>query len=266
MSSRFATACVATLLLAACGGGDSGTAPVVTPPPPPSNPDVDGDGFLNAVDACPNQAEVINNVFDSDGCPDVPLDLYIHVFDDVQAFWEITLEGVVVYSHVEALEGYTTSIASPCGDLGINNAAYCPVSASVFYDSNFFERLLADVGGVAPAFIIAHEIGHHVSNLLGWLSDPRLSRKDLELQADCFGGVWARSANDRRLLEERDLDEAIISLFSTGSPDETWFDPAIHGTDVERAWAFGVGWQGGGARCTSEAFIQALPTTTALTH
>ena len=261
MRSRGSVALIATMLLAACGGSDSTTAPVLPPPAPPPNPDRDADGLLNEVDACPDQAEVINNVYDSDGCPDAPLDLYLDVFSDVEAFWEARLaSGTIPYRFISSFEGYTAPTASPCGQLSTGNAFYCSENEGVYYDSNLFGLYLSEVGDMAPAFIISHEIGHHVSNVLLWFTDPRLSKKDTELQADCFGGAWAANANSRGLLQEGDLEEAVIALFSIGSPDYTWFDPTVHGTSAQRIWAFSVGWELGAAGCTTEDFIYAFPT------
>ena len=80
-----------------------------------------------------------------------------------------------------------------------------------------------------------------------------------ELQADCFAGVWARSANDRGLLDEDDLGEAVTALVVVGDPQETWFDPTQHGTPQQRTVAFAIGFDQNAAGCTSNAFFDLFP-------
>jgi predicted metalloprotease len=113
------------------------------------------------------------------------------------------------------------------------------------------------VGDMAPAFIIGHELGHHVSWLLGW--PLSISPKEAELQADCFAGAWASNADSRGLLEEGDLEEAVEAVISVGDPDDTWFDPTLHGTVGQRLTAFAIGYEEGPAGCTETAFFDLFP-------
>ena len=145
--------------LAACGGDDGAGGSGITGPPP--NPDRDGDGFLNAADSCPDQAEVINNVYDSDGCPDTPAEFYDDVREDVEAFWLAVLTAVE-YSSITEFVSYTTVIHTPCGLSELGNAFYCLIDHGVYYDFNLFQLFLDQIGDMAPAFIISHEIRHHV--------------------------------------------------------------------------------------------------------
>jgi predicted metalloprotease len=154
-------------------------------------------------------------------------------------------------------QGYAAPLSTACGVLPLRNAVYCPVNAGVYYDSNFLADYLNLVGDMAPAFIISHELGHHVSWLLNW--PPYLSPKEAELQADCFGGAWTADAEVRGLLEEGDLDEAVSAVISAGDPDETWFDPTMHGTAAQRLAAFDFGYSGGPEQCVSTAFFDAFP-------
>src|SRR5262245_42379681 len=125
------------VLIAACG--DSPSAPVDT--------DFDDDAILNDDDLCPNSAENLNRVFDLDGCPDAPVDLYEVVRDDVEAFWSATLAPIpLIYPPITTFHGYTTPTNSPCGQLGLNNAFYCPVNAGVYYDANLLEFFLDSIG------------------------------------------------------------------------------------------------------------------------
>jgi len=69
-------------LFMACGGDPAA-------PPPTTNPDLDGDGILNAVDQCPNQPETFNGALDSDGCPDITKDLYVLARQLIEEYWDV---------------------------------------------------------------------------------------------------------------------------------------------------------------------------------
>ena len=109
---------------------------------------------------------------------------------------------------------------------------YCPADRSVYIDLAFY-RLLQErfkaPGDFAQAYVIAHEVGHHVQNLLGIMdkvqaSRPRLSEAQnnalsvrVELQADCFAGVWAHHAQrSRQVLEQGDIEEALRAATAIG--------------------------------------------------
>ena len=162
---------VSAVVFTACGGG--GTEP--------EDLDLDDDGILNAVDACPTQAETVNKVYDSDGCPDTVAGFYDDVRADIEAFWVASLEGSAFpYRSLTAFVAYTTVINTPCGLAELGNAFYCPLDEGVYYDFNFLQLFLDGVGDMAPAFIISHEIGHHVSHILGWDAPGLISDKEQE--------------------------------------------------------------------------------------
>jgi hypothetical protein len=139
---------------------------------------------------------------------------------------------------------------------------YCPPSKKIFIDFGFYRRLeeqLGFGGDFAMAYVLAHEYGHHVQNLLGIDDEVRgqqqgasdaeanaLSVKQ-ELQADCFAGVWAKAAYDR--LEPGDLDEAIDAAQAVGddaiqggNADQESF---THGTSAQRKQWFTTGFESG---------------------
>ena len=110
---------------------------------------------------------------------------------------------------------------------------YCPADQKVYLDTVFFRELSARVGApgdFAQAYVIAHEVGHHVQNLLGVSDKVQAARQRarseaesnalsvrLELQADCFAGVWAAKANDsRQILEPGDVEEALAAATAIG--------------------------------------------------
>ena len=109
---------------------------------------------------------------------------------------------------------------------------YCPADQRVYIDLAFYDELRNDFGApgdFAQAYVIAHEVGHHVQNLLG-ISDQveslrrRASRQEannlsvrLELQADCFAGIWANHAQQaRQILEQGDLEEGLNAASAIG--------------------------------------------------
>jgi predicted metalloprotease len=127
---------------------------------------------------------------------------------------------------------FSDSINSACGSASANAGPfYCPGDQKVYLDLNFFKELdnLGAPGEFARAYVIGHEIGHHVQNLLG-TSDKvsqmqaRMSQRDgnllsvaLELQADCYAGVWANHANAKmHVLESGDIESAVNAAASIG--------------------------------------------------
>jgi len=109
---------------------------------------------------------------------------------------------------------------------------YCPLDTRIYLDMSFFEEMASKMragGDFAYAYVIAHEMGHHIENLLGILpkvqqAQQRLSRREsnalsvrVELMADCLAGVWAYHANQRyRVLEQGDIEEALNAASAIG--------------------------------------------------
>jgi hypothetical protein len=108
---------------------------------------------------------------------------------------------------------------------------YCPLDQSVYIDLAFYKALqqrFKAPGDTAQAYVIAHEVGHHVQNQLGIMEKVQAMRQRaseaqsnqlsvrLELQADCFAGVWAHHANNRKLLEAGDVEEAMRAAAAVG--------------------------------------------------
>jgi hypothetical protein len=127
----------------------------------------------------------------------------------------------------------------------------------VYIDLSFYDELrnrFGAPGDFAQAYVIGHEVGHHVQHILG-ISDKVQSREDsvkLELQADCFAGIWAHSTQQRGLLEEGDVDEAMNAAAAVGDDriqrmaghrvnPETW----THGSAAERSSWFHRGFESG---------------------
>jgi predicted metalloprotease len=167
------------------------------------------------------------------------------VFDDAQSTWaELFGQHGRQYQKAK-LVIYRQGTPTGCG---FGSAAagpfYCPNDRTVYIDLAFYEELrrrFGAPGDFAQAYVIAHEVGHHVQNLLNLLSDAagvgaRGGSVRQELQADCLAGVWARSTASRGLLEPGDLNEALRAAAAIG-------DDAIQrktgGTVHPESWSHG---------------------------
>jgi hypothetical protein len=164
---------------------------------------------------------------------------------------------------------FSGQVASACGFASsASGPFYCPGDQKVYIDLSFYRQLATQFGApgdFARAYVIAHEVGHHVQNLLG-ITDKadqaeqaagraganRVSVR-LELQADCFAGVWAAQANNaRKILEPGDLEQGLKAASSVG--DDTLQkreqgtvvpDSFTHGTSAQRVGWFRRGFDSG---------------------
>ena len=141
---------------------------------------------------------------------------------------------------------------------------YCPADNTAYIDIEYMfilQRQLGAEGDFSQAYILAHEIGHHVQNLLGINSAMRQAQSiassqaeanglsvDLELQADCFAGAWARSFSDRGFLDEGDLGEGVTAAGAVGDDAITGSDVQenfTHGSSAQRVQWFNIGFNEG---------------------
>ena len=146
---------------------------------------------------------------------------------------------------------------------------YCPGDRDVYLDMSFFQELsqrFGAPGDFARAYVIAHEIGHHVQNQLGLLDDGQRiaggsarTRNEAsvrtELQADCLAGVWGHSAAQRGLIDARDVESGIGAAMAVGDDriqkqSQGYVVPEAftHGSSQQRAQAFKIGLESGDIR------------------
>jgi len=153
------------------------------------------------------------------------------VLDDAQAQWAKILPQLGTEYHDAKLVLFRDAVQSACGYAETASGPfYCPGDEKVFIDLGFYQELkdrFGAPGDAAQAYVLAHEIGHHVQKLLGTEEKVRQmqqQRPDLqndlsvrmELQADCLAGVWAHSTFERGLLEDGDLEEGLTAAASVG--------------------------------------------------
>lgn len=122
---------------------------------------------------------------------------------------------------------------------------YCPADETIYLDETFFDELKkqfgAQGGDVAEAYVIAHEVGHHVQNRLGIMDQYGASRDNqdsirLELQADCFAGVWAGSLKNSGVFEPGEINEAIDAAEAVG---DDRIQEAVQGRVTPESWTHG---------------------------
>ena len=184
------------------------------------------------------------------------------VLDDVQGFWDGHFaEAGQNYPEAE-LVLFRDGVRSGCGFASsATGPFYCPADSKVYVDLAFFRELserFGAPGDFAQAYVLAHEIGHHVQNVLGINDEVRRLAAEqpdqvnalsvrLELQADCLAGVWAHAAFQRDLLSDGDLEEGLDAAAAVGDDrlgagtEENW----THGSSEQRARWFTEGYDSG---------------------
>jgi predicted metalloprotease len=194
------------------------------------------------------------------------------VLADIEDVWKAQFQQMGQEYGEPHLVLFTDQIESACGYAGASSGPfYCPGDSKVYIDLSFFEdmqRKLGAPGDFALAYVIAHEVGHHVQNLLG-INDQvmakrgRLSEKDwnrlmvrMELQADFLAGVWAHYAQQAKdFLEQGDIEEGINAAGAVGddrimrqTQGYVVPDAFTHGTSEQRVRWFKKGLETGDIR------------------
>jgi predicted metalloprotease len=189
------------------------------------------------------------------------------VLNDVQDTWQKTFAAMgKPYRHAK-LVLFRNGIRSGCGFAQTEMGPfYCPADEKVYIDLGFYKELkdrFGASGDFAQAYVIAHELGHHVQNLLGISGKVEQEQQQspdeakplsvkLELQADCLAGVWGHSTEQRSILDPGDVDDAINAAAAVGDDHiqkqttgqvnpETW----THGSSAQRSHWFKTGFDSG---------------------
>lgn len=192
------------------------------------------------------------------------------VLESTEQVWDAQFEQMGLQYQHPTLRMFTDGVQTACG--GASSAVgpfYCPADSKVYIDLSFFEELknrFGAAGDFAQAYVIAHEVGHHVQNLLGTSEKVqqargRLSEKEynklsvmLELQADFYAGLWAHHAQNLKdfRLDSGDLDEALTAANAIGddklqkqATGQVVPDSFTHGSSAQRMYWFKKGFETG---------------------
>lgn len=187
--------------------------------------------------------------------------------NSIQAYWQREFADTGRTYQIATTTLYTDFVQTGCGDASSEvGPFYCPVDQNVYLDLGFFDELKtrfgAQGGPLAVAYVVAHEYGHHIQNLEGTLSrsqsgvtGPTSDQVRVELQADCYAGVWVAQAVDTEYLEpitQTEVAQALNAAAVVGddriqqnsggaiNPD-TW----THGSSAQRQEWFANGYRGG---------------------
>ena len=181
------------------------------------------------------------------------------VLDDVQHTWSQILPQ---YRHAKMVL-FRDDVNSACGlAQAATGPFYCPGDEKVYLDLSFFKELkdrFGASGEFAQAYVIAHELGHHVQKIVGTESKVRAAQEQnpqmanqlsvkLELQADCYAGVWGHSTEQRNILETGDVESGLSAAAAVGDDHiqkmtrgEVMPEKFTHGTSAQRVQWFKQG-------------------------
>jgi uncharacterized protein len=189
------------------------------------------------------------------------------VLDSAQSMWAQTVPSLGAEYREARLVLFRDGVESACGFAETATGPfYCPGDHKVYIDLGFYQELkdrFGAPGDFAQAYVLAHEIGHHVQWLLGTEEQVRRAQRSrpgrenelsvrLELQADCYAGVWAHEADREGILEVGDIDEGLNAAAAVGddrlqrmSTGHVNPDSFTHGSSAERVAWFRRGYTGG---------------------
>jgi predicted metalloprotease len=190
------------------------------------------------------------------------------VFHDVQAMWAQDFAAAGVHYTPAMLTIFRYAVHTACGTQGASvGPFYCPADHGVYLDTRFFNALAlhagVTLGDFAQAYVIAHEVGHHVQLLLGIThrvaaadqSDPAAKNARsvrFELQADCFAGIWMHYSYRRGELTDADIADALRAAAVVGDDFQQYRATGTitphdwtHGTSAQRQHWLTVGFEQG---------------------
>jgi predicted metalloprotease len=193
-----------------------------------------------------------------------------YVLDDVQNTWQTILQKSGEQYSPAKLVLFRDGTQSGCGMAqSAMGPFYCPLDEKVYIDLGFYDELktrFGAAGDFAQAYVLAHELGHHVQHLTGTDAQVRQAQESnpgeanplsvrMELQADCYAGVWAASTQRRNMLEPGDVEEAMNAASSVGddrilaqSGRSVNVDSFTHGSAQQRMQWFKRGYDTGDPR------------------
>lgn len=227
-----------------------------------------GGGLTGGFTPAPRERPPLNREAGTEGKP-----------DEMRAFMEVIMASTEeVWNDIFAKYGkdypepvlnlFSGQVRSACGFASAASGPfYCPGDKEVYIDLSFYETLARQFGAkgdFAQAYVLAHEVGHHVQNVIGILPEFNRMRQTMgklevnqtsikvELQADCFAGVWGHHVGQQGWLEAGDLQEALIAAEKIGDDaiqrrTQGYVVPEAfnHGTSEQRRYWFRRGYESG---------------------
>jgi predicted metalloprotease len=258
----YALALVTVLAVVGCGSSDDDTTEQTTPPTAETSTETSSEpsSETDVLERLPEVAEPTQPAPASSSLREV--------FDDAQAMWHQEFENAGATYQPAQLTIFRDQVDTACGAQSANvGPFYCPADHGVYLDTRFFDALGraagVELGDFAQAYVVAHEVGHHVQNLLGVMQRVHAASEQdpagenarsvlLELQADCFAGVWAHSRYQRGQLTPADLEDALRAAAVVGSDFQQKLSGRVvrpedwtHGSSAQRQHWLTVGVQRG---------------------
>jgi uncharacterized protein len=259
------------LAVAGCGSSETSTstsssaATTATAPAPDQDAEITGDA-IKRFPPVPGPTEATQHPSSPNGTGG---DAFLKaVFDDVQAMWKREFAAAGMPYTAATITIFRDEVHTACGTQPSTvGPFYCPADHGVYLDTRFFDALSRQVGvhlgDFAQAYVIGHEVGHHVQVLLGISHRVAVANKQdpagenarsvrVELQADCFAGIWKHSAYRRDELTAANFQDALRAAAVVGDDfqqasatgtitPETW----THGSSAQRQHWLTVGFQQG---------------------
>jgi predicted metalloprotease len=231
-----------------------------------------GRNLFNDVGVQPGVSTTSNGALSpADSAREEPEVVFVsQVLDDAQATWARILPQYGAQYHDAKLVLFRDATDTGCGTgQAAMGPFYCPLDQKVYIDLGFYDELRTKFGATgdfAQAYVIAHELGHHVQHLLGTDAKVRRAQEQnpstanqysvrLELQADCYAGVWGRSTEQRNKLDPGDIDEGLNAAAAVGddrilaqSGQRVNTDSFTHGSAAQRSSWFRKGYESGDPR------------------
>jgi predicted metalloprotease len=216
----------------------------------------------------PQQSPEINRRTGTNGKPDEMKEFVSVILGSTEEVWSDIFKAYGKRYPLPELTLFNGQVRSACGlASAASGPFYCPGDSKVYIDLSFYQTLAQQFGAkgdFAQAYVLAHEVGHHVQNVIGVLPEFNRMRQGMgklevnqtsvkvELQADCFAGIWGHYVARQGWLEEGDLEEALIAANQIGddaiqkrTQGYVVPDAFNHGTSEQRRFWFRRGFESG---------------------